>query len=114
MSCSDPLEESDPRRPGVFLNVAIFKNSFKFMLLFTLLNTDDFWLWFDICRFQQDDGYNTNMLELYSLLHTAVLLIFEPDHLLVLLQSLPSHILNEGWVLQLQLTGNGEGKRRRV
>lgn len=42
MSCSDPLEESDPRRPGVFLNVAIFKNSFKFMLLFTLLNTDDF------------------------------------------------------------------------
>lgn len=48
------------------------------MLLFTLLNTDAFWLWFDICRFQQDDGYNTNMLELYSLLHTAVLLIFKP------------------------------------
>lgn len=39
---------------------------------------------------------------------------FSPDHLLVLVQSLLGHILDEGWVLQLQLPGNRQDERGRV
>lgn len=37
-----------------------------------------------------------------------------PDQLLVVVQSLPGHILDEGGVLQLQLPRDGQQERRRV
>lgn len=37
-----------------------------------------------------------------------------PDHLLVLVQSLLGHVLDEGRVLRLQLPGDGEDERGRV
>lgn len=39
---------------------------------------------------------------------------FSPDHLLVLVQSLLSHKLDEGRILQLQLPGDREGQWGRV